>query len=350
VFFTSLATASPERRYSQIECWEALEKSPECALLRPGSRALLKKILLGDNGITHRHLALEKLEDGFVLTPDAQHARFSKSAAKLASAAGRRAMEDIGLPPESIDALIVSTCTGYLCPGLTSYVGEALGLRPDVFCLDLVGQGCGAAMPNLRTAKALLTENQTVLSVCVEICTAAMYLDDDAGVLVSACLFGDGAAAVVLSNQPLPGVRRVEWLAADSVLSPASRDQLRFEQRGGMLRNILKPTVPAMAGEFSGRLFQQMLTAAGLTKPEISAWILHAGGRNVLASLRASLGIGPDELRWSESILRENGNLSSPSVLFVADAALRGGAPGGYWWMSSFGAGFSCHGALLKVD
>ena len=109
--------------------------------------------------------------------------------------------------------MLISTCTGYLCPGLTSYVSERLGLRPDVFTLDLVGQGCGAALPNLRTAEAILAAGRAekVLSVCVEICSAAFFLDDDPGVLISACLFGDGAGAAVLANQPQPGRRRIEW-------------------------------------------------------------------------------------------------------------------------------------------
>ncbi|MEI8340404.1 MAG: 3-oxoacyl-[acyl-carrier-protein] synthase III C-terminal domain-containing protein [Verrucomicrobiota bacterium] len=351
MFLISLGTASPAHRYSQRECWEAICQSPQFELLREGSREIMRKVLLGNNGITHRHLVLEKLEDAFQLTPDTQHARFSEHAAPLASQAAKTALQRIGIAPESVDALVVSTCTGYLCPGLTSHVSEQLGLRPDIFCLDLVGQGCGAAMPNLRAAEALLAGGgcETVLSVCVEICSAAMYLDDDPGVLISACLFGDGAAAAVLRKHPHESTRRVEWKGADTILSPADRHHLRFEQRSGMLRNILARCVPALAGDFSEKLFKQMLASSGISKSEITGWILHAAGRDVLASLRERLGLEAGDLRWSEGILQEHGNLSSASVLYVLESALNGGAPGGYWWMSSFGAGFSCHGTLLKV-
>jgi len=351
VFLISLATAAPAHRYSQRECWEALCNAPQFGLLREGSREIMRKVLLGNNGITHRHLVLEKLEDAFQLTPDSQHARFSSHAAQLASNAAKSALHRIRVAPEAVDALIVNTCTGYLCPGLTSHVSEMLGLRQDVFCLDLVGQGCGAAMPNLRAAEALLAGGrcETVLSVCVEVCSAAMYLDDDPGVLISACLFGDGEAAAVLRCHPHEGTRRVEWKGADTILSPSDRHHLRFEYRGGMLRNILARCVPSLAGEFSERLFSKMLAAAGISKNEITSWILHAAGRDVLAALRERLGLVAEDLRWSEAILKEYGNLSSASVLFVLDSALNGGAPGGYWWMSSFGAGFSCHGTLLEV-
>src|SRR5262249_37744059 len=159
--------------------------------------------------------------------------------------AAQRALQEAHFTPADIDAVIISTCTGYLCPGLTSYVTERLGLRADVLALDLVGQGCGAALPNLRAAEALLRADcRQVLSVCVEVCSAAFYLDDDPGVLISACLFGDGAGAAIVSREPAPGRRRVEWKAAGSTLEPASRDLLRFEHKDGMLRNILTPEVP----------------------------------------------------------------------------------------------------------
>ena len=77
---------------------------------------------------------------------------------------------------------------------------------------------------------------------------------------------------------------------------------------------------------------------------------MHAGGREVLAALRQQLGLGESELRLSADVLREFGNVSSPFVLFVLERALAQNTPGGWWWLSSFGAGFSCHGALLKVD
>jgi len=78
--------------------------------------------------------------------------------------------------------------------------------------------------------------------------------------------------------------------------------------------------------------------------------VLHPGGRDVLAALRQQLGLASRDVRWSEAVLQEYGNVSSASVFFVLQAARNDSTPGGYWWMSSFGAGFSCHGALLDVE
>jgi len=351
MFFNGLGIAAPAQRYLQRDSWEALTHSQVFARLQPRSQAILRKVLAGDNGITARHLVLDPITEAFDLTPDALQARFTQHAPALATEAALNALSDADCKAGEIDAVIISTCTGYLCPGLTSYVSERLGLRADVLALDLVGQGCGAALPNFRTAEALLTAGRAhhVLSICVEVCSAAFYLDDDAGVLISACLFGDGAGAAVLSNKPPSGHRRIEWKSALSSLSPDKRDILRFSHKNGMLRNILRPEVPQIAGDEAAKLLTQFLAASEIKREQITGWVLHTGGRDVLLALREKLGITADDVRHSVAVLGEYGNLSSPTVYFVLDRARKDMVPAGLWWMSAFGAGFSCHGALLEV-
>jgi alkylresorcinol/alkylpyrone synthase len=352
MFVTGLGTAVPPNRYTQRECYDALQASHLFETLQPRSRALVRKVLLGDNSIHTRHLALAAIDEGFALSPNALHARFTHHAPALATQAAARALADAGCTAGDIDALIISTCTGYLCPGLTSYVAERLGLRADVLTLDLVGQGCGAAVPNWRMADALLAGRGAgrVLSVCVEVCSAAVYFDDDPGVLISACLFGDGAGAAVLAQAPASHTRRVEWVTAVSVLKPEHRDRLRFEQRDGMLRNVLSLHVPALAAQAVEEILQQALVQASVSREDICGWILHAGGRDVLNALRLKLSLTPADLRWSAEVLRDCGNMSSPSVYFTLQNALAAATPAGWWWFCSFGAGFSCHGALLRVE
>ena len=350
MYLTGLGTAVPPRSFTQPECWEALQRAdrPE---LDARTRSVLRGILNHDNGIERRSLALDTLDEGFDLDPDTLHRRFQKHAPQLASQAARAALADARLDPREIDAVVVSTCTGYLCPGLTSYVAEALSLRPDVIAFDLVGQGCAAALPNLRASESLVAAQRAgnVLSVCVEVCSAAMYLDRDLGVLVSACLFGDGAAAAGCSAKPGQEKRRVRWLTGESTTRPEHRDALRFEMRGGKLRNILTLPVPKLAASHVREVFDSASRRAAFGREAITGWVMHAGGRRVLDELRGAMGFSEHDLRHSSAVLREHGNLSSPFVLFVLDRALRSGAPGGRWWMSSFGAGFSCHGALLEV-
>jgi len=352
MFFAGLGTVVPKRRYTQTECLEAFQNAPVFERLERRSQVLLRKVLLGDTGIDTRHFALDPIGDTFRLTPDELHERFAQYAPALAEEAGRNALREAGLTAEAVDAVIASTCTGYLCPGLTSYLSEQLGLRQNVLALDLVGQGCGAALPNLRTAEALIASGRAarVLSVCAEVCSAASYLDDDPGVLISACLFGDGAAAAVLSVDAPPHQRGVRWHTAGSTISAEDRDYLRFDQRDGKLRNLLSRKVPTLAAKHAETVLAETLARTGLSRDRISGWVLHGGGRDVLTALRDRFGLREEQVRCSREVLREYGNMSSPSVLFALQRALAGNQPGGWWWLSSFGAGFSCHGALLRVD
>ena len=351
MFISGIGTATPPRRYTKADCWSAFQESEWLARLDRRSHAIGETVLRRDNGISARRLALDSLAEGFAIDPDTLHRRFATHAPALATEAALAAMRDAGVDTREIDAVVVSTCTGYLCPGLTSYLTETLGLKANVQAFDLVGQGCGAALPNLRLADALIVAGagDHVLSVCVEVSSAAMYLDNDPGVLISACLFGDGAGAAILSRQSPKHGRSIEWRSSRSVLGPGHRDALRFEQRGGMLRNILTRPVSALAAEHAQVVLQAELARAELEMTDIVAWIMHAGGRDVLQALRERIGLSVDDLRYSAAILDEYGNMSSAFVYFVLKAALDDSAPQGWWWMSAFGAGFSCHGALLAV-
>src|SRR5436190_23166150 len=118
MFLAGLQTAVPKRRFTQRECWEALQRAdrPE---LNARVRSILQGILTHDNGIETRALALDSLDESFDLDPDTLHRRFATHAPRLASAAGRKALAEAGLDPRGIDVVAVSTCTGYLFPGLS---------------------------------------------------------------------------------------------------------------------------------------------------------------------------------------------------------------------------------------
>jgi len=117
-----------------------------------------------------------------------------------------------------------------------------------------------------------------------------------------------------------------------------------------MLRNILLPQVPQVASEIAAKLLSESLVTAGVKREQITGWILHTGGRDVILALRDRLKLTTSDVRHSSAVLREFGNISSPTVYFVLQAALNDSVPDGLWWMSAFGAGFSCHGALLEIS
>jgi alkylresorcinol/alkylpyrone synthase len=352
MYFSGIGTATPVNRYTKAECLDAFQKSDWFAKLDTRSHYIARTVLQRDNGIEARRLAIESLDEVFKIDPNTLNQRFLIHAPALAAEAAERALASACLEPSDIGAVVVSTCTGYLCPGLSGYVVERLGLRSDVQAYDLVGQGCAAALPNLQLCRSLLASNayENVLSICVEVSSAAIYLDNDPGVLISACLFGDGAGAAVLSRKSESFKGRIEWIDSTSLIDPTERKALMFEQRDGMLRNILTRAVPTLAAKHAYRVLDTVLNRADLCITDINGWIMHAGGRDVLIELEKEFKLESQDFCYSASVLREYGNLSSAFVYFVLEAALVDEAPGGWWWLSSFGAGFSCHGALLRVS
>lgn len=339
-----VASAVPARRYRQSECWEALVRSGRTEALSPASRRLLARVLRGDNGIEGRHLAAEPLEALFGLDADGLNEMFRREAPVLAARALRGALDQAGCEVGSVDALFVCTCTGYLCPGVSSYLAERCQLRAGIYLHDLVGLGCGAAIPMLRAVQGFLAAEPeaTVACVAVEVSSAAFYLDDDPGVLISACLFGDGACAAVWKGAGQRG--GTGWRCGEfrTIHQPEHRDLLRFETRSGRLRNLLHRTVPERVAAAVGVLWDEV--GGGVRDPD--RVLAHGGGRDVLDALEARLGRALPE---SREVLRQFGNMSSPSVLFAMERALRDcREEERSWWLTSFGAGFSAHGCWLE--
>src|SRR3990172_9972178 len=119
MFIVGLGTAAPPKRYTQAQCWEALQEAAQFAQLDGRARATLQRVLLRDNGIQTRSLALDPLQEVFEIDPDTLHRRFATHAPALASRAAADALRQAGVLPPAIDAIIISTCTGYLFPRLT---------------------------------------------------------------------------------------------------------------------------------------------------------------------------------------------------------------------------------------
>lgn len=345
MYLQALATAVPPQVLTQPECWQLLTQSKVSQRLAPRSLQMLETILRGDSGIERRHFAASDLNTVFDGSPDQLNATFRAAAPALAGRALAVALEQAGLRAVELDALIICTCTGYLCPGVTSYVAEQLGLRPDAFLQDIVGQGCGAAVPTLRAVHAVLAAqpDATVACVAVEICSSAFFIDDDPGVLVSACLFSDGAAASIWRGKPKAGAAPVRCQGFSTLHRPQDRDKLRFETCDGKLRNLLHKSVPNLAANAVSQLLSAELSRA----PAPVRMIAHPGGRKVIEAIEAALPAY--SLDVSRQVLRDHGNMSSPSVLFALAEVLRAGppVPGQDWWLVSFGAGFSVHGCRI---
>lgn len=344
MYLQSISHAVPENAFTQAECWEALRGSSALSALKARSRTLLEKVLLGQNGIDQRHFAVRQIEDVFSRNAEQLNQAFEVEAPKLATAALRKALAASGRSAEQLDALFICTCSGYLCPGITSYVAEEMQLSKHTYLQDIVGLGCGAAIPTLRSAQGFLAAQPeaTVACIAVEVCSAAFYLDDDPGVLISASLFGDAASASIWSGESLPGQLRISNF--DTVHLPESREALRFTNRGGKLRNQLHRSVPSIAADAVGALRQR----AAISDNEPIEIAAHVGGRDVLMALEPVLGDADLDASWKA--LAQYGNTSSPSVLIAAEKILKAKPATERIWLTSFGAGFAAHACQLSSD
>ncbi len=306
----------------------------------------LYKRTLSNASIATRHFSLEKLDQVLDQDHDRKNARFESEAVRLSTESLTRALAAAGTSAHAIDFVVVTTCTGYICPGLSTRLVETLSLRPNVRTADLVGMGCGAAVPAIELAHNFLVANPeaTAAVVCTEICTAAMVSNDEIDIVISNTIFADGSAALLLTNasraengDPAPHVR-----AFNSLLIPEWRDTLRFRSDQGHLKNVLGKNVPEQAAR------AMKIISEGLCSPD--HWILHAGGAKVLDAIEAHLALAPDRLLTSRSVLKKYGNMSSPTVLFVLDEFMKQRSPrrNERALLGSFGAGFSAYGAMLE--
>lgn len=334
----SLATAFPPHEVTQPECLAILHTSGTLAPLRARSRELLHKILAGDSGISTRQFCEPDLGRLFRCGAGELHSHFEEHAPQLASEALQKACQRASVSPAAIDALFVCTCTGYLCPGLSSHVSERLGLAPGTFLQDLLGLGCGAALPLLECARGYLATHPgaTIATVAVEISSAAFFLNDDPGVLISLCLFGDGAAAALWTDSPASC--GFQFGNFQTLHQPTHREKIRFVNADGRLKNQLHRDVPALAAEAVQHLFQQ-------TPQRPDRIVTHTGGRDVIRAIEERLATGP--LEETRETLRKHGNISSPSVLAALEHCLANHPEADRIWLSAFGAGFSAHSAEL---
>lgn len=339
MFLESIASAFPPNVFTQRDCMEIIQRSDAARKLKPRSLDLLEKILSGDSGIEERHFAASNPLRLFDCNAQELNNSFEVEAPRLAIAALRKALDKLELKPRDLDALMVCTCTGYLCPGVSSHVAEKLELRPNAFLNDLVGLGCGAAIPTLRSAHGFLKSNPgtRVATVAVEICSSAFYIDDDPGVLISLCLFSDGASASIWSDAPGDG--KFQGGAFETLHLPEEREKIRFVNAGGKLKNKLHRNVPEVAGRAVKELFDRRAKMPDQV-------IAHTGGRDVVEAMEEKLEVS--SLNETREVLRRYGNCSSPSVMLALEERIASDGIDKNLWLTSFGAGFAAHSMELS--
>ena len=349
IVLKGLGIANPPLYVTQEQAYEFFSTQ---FTLKPEEQDLYRRILL-DGKIKGRYVGMDATTEALETNPDLLLKRFLKFGRATAVAAARRALTEAGVDAADITGLVVNTCTGYLCPGLSSFIAEDLGLNSAIRYQDLMGMGCGAAIPNLEAAAGMLVRSAQgpVLSIAVEMCTATIFPSHEPDLVVSNAIFGDGAAAAVLDlapdSHPTGLVRFVDFATG---LFPQYRDNLCYWNEGGLLRNHLSKRVPVIGARAAKEVASRLLDQHGLSRDDIDWWVVHPGGTVVLEQVAKHLELADDALRFSYHVFKNYGNMSSPSVLFVLRELLDNGRPkqGQKGMLLAFGAGFSAFASLVE--
>jgi predicted naringenin-chalcone synthase len=270
--------------------------------------------------------------------------RFEKDAPALAAKAIERL--DLGSNVHQVTHLIVASCTGLSAPGIDFEVIRRCELRPSIERNLLGFMGCNAGINALKLARHIVRSapDAKVLVLCIELCTLHLQESEDIERLLTFLLFADGCAAALVSAEP-------SGFALDrfhAELVPEAAEQITWTIRDFGFDMVLSGEVPATIGAALRSGSERVLL--GASPEEIDLWAVHPGGRTVLDAVEGAFELEPSALATSRAILRDYGNMSSPTVLFVLEAMLREKQrPGARGCAMAFGPGLTAETMLFSA-
>jgi predicted naringenin-chalcone synthase len=242
---------------------------------------------------------------------------YNDTAPSLSVSAIKKCIEG-KMSEDEITHLITVSCTGMSAPGLDLQIMEAMDLPKNIFRTSVNFMGCYAAVHALRLADALCNENKTakILIVCTELCTLHFQKDNTVDNITSSLLFGDGAAAVLVTHDDnsSDGLHIKDFY---SEVSFKGKKDMSWKLSSSGFLMTLSGYVADLIEEDFNCLLQNALQHASIDKADISHWCIHPGGKKILTSIQKSISITEDSLRESYRVLRDYGNMSSPTILFV---------------------------------
>ena len=275
---------------------------------------------------------------------------YIEHAVKLGKEAAEKCLTRANLRADEIDLIITVSCTGFMIPSLDAHLINMMGFRSNVCRMPFTELGCAAGAMAISRATDYLKAHPggNVLIIAVELPSLTFQRKDISQAnLISSILFGDGAAAVIVTGQPRPGPR---VMVTETYTFPDSLGAMGFDLRDSGFHILLAKDVPEMIGAKIKGLVDCFLTRQGKTRKDIKGWILHPGGARLLGNVEQELGLCKCDTQPSWDILRDVGNLSSATILFILQEWLekRPLKVGDYAMAAAFGPGFSAEFLLLQ--
>lgn len=281
-----------------------------------------------------------------------KNAAFLEEARTLIRRLAAEALEQAQVAPADVDAVVVANTSGLSTPSLDADLIGFLGINRHAARLPVWGLGCAGGAAGLARAADLVRAGfQRVLYVAVELCSLTLVKGDESGSnFVGTALFSDGGAALVVTHPDLPGPPPLAALhGAYSTLIEHSEDIMGWDVVDDGLKVRFSRDIPTLVRGMMRENVQEALAAHGWRRRQVQTFVVHPGGVKVLAAYEEALGLPDGALDTSRRVLRSHGNMSSATVLFVLEEALKD-APTGRALLSAMGPGFSAEHVLLAFS
>jgi alkylresorcinol/alkylpyrone synthase len=285
---------------------------------------------------------------------EARTEAFQRNALQLMEDATLEVAAQAGVRIEDIAAIVTNTITGLAVPSLEAHLMRRLPFSRGIERLPIFGLGCGGGVGGLARAIriAQTMPGRYVLFLTVDLCSLCARGDDlSIANFVSLALFGDGAAAVLLRS---PDVACTSESSPGRVVAlgehcwPDTLDIMGWDIKEDGFGVVLSPALPTLLRRELSPAVNGFLSDHGLQVDDIKGFLLHPGGRRILETAQDVLGLTRSDLRHSWGILREFGNMSSATALFILDRAMRSGASGRHL-LAAFGPGFSAYFVIIDL-
>ncbi len=327
------------------------------------------RVLYRQSGIERRHSVVTDFDgearDGFFATgPDgarlgpgtgARNDLFARESRRLSVALARKLLDGCpGIGPGGVTHVVTVSCTGFYNPGPDYYIVRELGLPLSTQRYHLGFMGCYAALPALRMAAQFCEANPeaAVLVMCLELCSLHLQLQAEDDYLLANSLFADGAAAALVSaREPAPGQGAYRIGDFHSALVTDGEQDMAWRIGDHGFDIALSSYVPKLIGANIREFIEPSLASSGLAPGDVCTWAVHPGGKAIIDQVQAALGLAPDQVRTSREVLRDYGNMSSATILFVLRDILRRppAGPGDTVCAVAFGPGLTVEMALLEA-
>ena len=338
----SLATAVPPHIVTQADAKAAAREA------FGGKKALFDRLsgVFDNAGIAKRHIVAPL---DWYLGDHGWHDRNNvhlDAAEQLLVEAAAAAIQKAGLSPDQIDGIVTVSTTGIATPSLDARASARLGLRDDVRRVPIFGLGCAGGVSGLATTARLAAADpgSNWLMVTVETCSISIRLDsDDPAAIVATALFGDGAAAAVVTA----GEHSVARIGASAEkLWPGTLRIMGWDVEDPGLAVVFDRAIPPFIERELAGAVDGMLAGFGTDRSAIDRFCCHPGGVKVIDAIESALDLPQGELNIEREVLHDFGNMSAPTVLFVLDRLIARGLPRQVM-MTAFGPGFTCAGLML---